>query len=228
MQIIQRRRTNIDPLLLFCDFGTPSSYSGNGTSIANLGTASVSGTLTGSPVYSAAFGGNLQLNGVTDYVQFNDTGAQLVPTVGLTVIAWARLATADRWLLDKAGGSRTGTGYAFAGNGPAGQIDFQINGKVISSLNGQFNNTWTMLSGTWVPSTSMTFRRNDTVLAQTTTTVPSSLGTVNTSMRWGARTPGDFTNGAISIIKVIQKALTATELADEYELYRGRYGLPAL
>jgi hypothetical protein len=170
----------------------------------------------------------LPLDGVNDYVQFNDSGTQLVPTAGLTIINWARIATNDKWSLDKIGGNRTAAGYAFTADQAA--LQFYVNNRFIANPSGNFNNTWGMFSGVWVPSTSMTLRRNaNTILATATTTIPATIGTPTAPLRWGARaTNQDYTNGAISIIKVIGQALTSAELAVEYETFRGRFGLPAL
>ena len=214
--------------LLFCDFGSSASYPGSGTTLTNLGSvAGVSGTLTGGPTFSTANGGTLPLDGVNDYVQFNDSGAQLVPTTGLTIIAWARIATNDKWLLDKIGGNRTAAGYALTADGAA--LQFYVNNRFIANPSGNFNNTWGMFSGVWVPSTSMTLRRNGAILATATTTIPATLGSQATPLRWGGRaTNQDYTSGAISIIKVIGAALSQAELAAEYETFRGRFGLPAL
>ena len=212
--------------LLFCDFGNTASYSGTGTTINNLGTvAGVSGALTGGPTFSMANGGTLPLDGVNDYVQFNNTGTQLVPTTGLTLSAWARITTSDKWLLDGIGGNRTGAGYAFTSSGQS--FEFYVNNRAIANPTGNFNNQWAMWSGVWAP-TSMTLRRNGTVIASANTTIPATIGTPTAPLRWGARTTGDFINGAISMIKVIGAALSQAELAAEYETFRGRFGLPAL
>jgi hypothetical protein len=214
--------------LLFCDFGNSASYPGTGPTISNLGSvAGVSGTLTGGPTFSTANGGTLPLDGVNDYVQFNDSGAQLVPTTGLTIITWARIATNDKWSLDKIGGNRAAGGYALTADGAA--LQFYVNNRFIANPSGNFNNTWGMFSGVWVPSTSMTLRRNVTTLVTATTTIPATLGSQATPLRWGGRaTNQDYISGAISIIKVIGQALTSAELAVEYATFRSRFGLPAL
>jgi hypothetical protein len=215
--------------LLFCDFGSSASYPGSGTTLSNLGSvAGVSGTLTGGPVFSTANGGILPLDGVNDYVQFNDSGTQLVPTAGLTIIIWARIATNDKWSLDKIGGNRAAAGYALTADGAA--LQFYVNNRFIANPSGNFNNTWGMFSGVWVPSTSMTLRRNvTTILATATTTIPATLGSQATPLRWGGRaTNQDYISGAISVIKIIGAALDTAALAVEYETFRSRFGLPAL
>jgi hypothetical protein len=164
---------------------------------------------------------------VNDYVQFNDAGTQLVPTAGLTIIAWARIATNDKWLLDKIGGNRAAAGYALTADGAA--LQFYINNRFIANPTGNFNNTWGMFSGVWVPSTSMILGRNATPLVTATTAIPATLGSQAAPLRWGGRaTNQDYISGAISIIKVIGAALSQAELAAEYETFRGRFGLPAL
>jgi hypothetical protein len=228
---VNRRRPPAAPAtgpLLFADFGNSASYPGTGTTLTNLGSvAGVSGTLTNGPVFSPLNGGTLLLDGLNDYVQFNNAGTQLVPTTGLTIIAWARSLNNDKWLVDGIGGNRAAAGYALAADGSA--LQFYVNNRPVANPGGNFNNQWGMFSGVWVPSTSMTLRRNGTVLVTANTTIPATIGTPTAPLRWGARaTNQDYTNGAISIIKVIGAALSQAELAAEYETFRGRFGLPAL
>jgi hypothetical protein len=221
------------PLLLSCDFGNSASYPGTGTVLNNLGTATgIVGTLTNGPVYSTANGGILTLDGTNDYVQFNDS-TELMPTTGLTVIAWTRTGVADRWLIDKRFGvtpAGVGGGYAIAGGGATGVLEWGVNGRAIVSSVPVNNNTWMMLCGVWVPSSSLTLQRNNTVLATTASGVPATLGTQAAPLRWGGRSSFnvDHWNGQVAILKVFSTALTPSERLAEYNGSRARYGLPAL
>jgi len=230
MLIVPRRRPTPPPAappLLLCDFGNPSSYPGAGTTLANLGTASVAGTLTGGPTYSPTDGGTLPLDGVNDYVQFNDTGGSLIPTAGLTLIVWARTSVSDKYLVDKINGSTANPGYRL-NFGSTGGIVFGVNAAAIASSVGQADGLWMMLSGVWVPSTSLTLRRNNTTLATTTTSVPSAISAQATPLRWGARTTNsDYWNGPIARLVIFGRSLDASELAAEYAANRARFGLPA-
>jgi hypothetical protein len=215
------------PPLLLCDFGNPSSYPGAGTTLTNLGTASCAGTLTGGPTWSPSGGGTLPLDGVNDYVQFNDTGGSLIPTAGLTLIVWARTSINNKYLVDKKNGSFANPGYSLEFNS-VGAISFGVMSALATSSTGQANGAWMMLSGAWVPSTSLTLRRNNTTLATTTTSVPSAISAQTTALRWGARANNsDYWNGSIARLVIFGRSLNASELAAEYAANRARFGLPA-
>jgi hypothetical protein len=212
--------------LLLCDFGNSSSYPGTGTTLTNLGTASVAGTLTNGPVYSAANGGILTLDGTNDYVIFNDSGAQLLPTSGLTVITWIRTSVPDKWILDKQNANGANLGYRLEFNS-GGAIVFGLSGVSATSSGGQANGAWMMLSGVWVPSVSLTLRRNKVTLVSQTLSVPSAIGTQATPMRWGGRSNNaDYLNGNIARLLIYGNSLSEPQLLAEYAAQRERFGLP--
>ena len=226
---VHRRPTvaPVDPPLLLCDFGNSSSYPGAGTAVTNLGTASVAGTLTNSPIWTPSNGGTLTLDGVNDYVQFNDTAGSLIPAAGLTLIVWARTSANDKYLVDKIHGSPANPGYRL-NFGSAGGIVFGVNSTAIASPAGQADGAWMMISGVWVPSVSLTLKRNNATLATTTISVPSAISAQTVPLRWGARaTNADYWNGSIARLVIFGRSLSAAELAAEYEAHRARFGLPA-
>jgi hypothetical protein len=216
---------NVQAPLLLCDFGNSLSYPGTGTALTNLGTASVAGTLINGPTFSSANGGILILDGINDYVAFNDTASQLIPTGGLSVIAWARTGTNDKYLVDKQNGAAANAGYRLELNS-GGAIAFGVMSTTITSPNGQANGAWMMLAGVWTPSVSLRLLRNLSVLATTTTNVPAIILPQSTPMRWGARANNaDYWNGSISRLRIESRALSDAELTSEFNAYRSRYSL---
>ena len=196
--------------------------------MTNLGTAAVTGTLTNGPTYSASNGGILTLDGTNDYVRFNDTPGSLIPTAGLTLIAWARTSTKDKYLVDKMNGGSANPGYRL-NFGSAGGVVFGVNSTVIGSSVNQADGAWMMLSGVWIPSVLLTLRRNNATLATTTTGVPSAILAQTAPLRWGARANNaDYWNGPIARLVIFGRSLSAAELAAEYEAHYARFGLPAL
>lgn len=214
--------------LVVCDFGNSSSYPGAGTTITNLGTSGGNGTLTNGPTYSSSDGGVLTLNGTNQYVQFSDTGNSIIPSNGLTIIAWTKTSVTDRFLVDKGGGALEGAGYVLYFSG-GGNIQFSINNTTVTTtLASQANGQWMMLSAIWMPSTSMTIRRNTTSMTTTATGVtPSAISISSYSLRWGGRALGaaDHWNGSISRLVIDSRAWSNAELSTEFNAYRARYGL---
>lgn len=74
-------------LLFHADFSNILCYSGSGTSISNLISGGVSGTLVNGPTFSSDAGGCIVLDGSNDYISFGTTGLAPAST---TVEVWFR------------------------------------------------------------------------------------------------------------------------------------------
>jgi hypothetical protein len=81
-------------LVLCLDAANNKSYSGTGTSWADLSGNNYNGTLTNSPTFSGLNGGNIVLNGTNQYVNIN-YNVNLNPATNVSVSVWARLTVND-------------------------------------------------------------------------------------------------------------------------------------
>jgi hypothetical protein len=211
-------------LVLCLDAANPKSYPGTGTTWTDISGSGNNGTLVNGVGYSSDNSGTLVFDGSNDYVSFNDTN--LIPTAGLTVSAWAKTSVADRWLLDKANGSGTfSTGWALVGN-EASKIVFGISGKTVSSIENITTNLYLNIVGVWIPSTSLILYLNGVQANINNTSIPSSISTTAANLRVGGRANNtDYWNGNISQVSVYNRALTTTEVTQNFNAFRGRFNI---
>lgn len=233
-----------DGLVLDIDAGISTSYSGIGTSWTDLGPISKNGTLTNGPTYSSTNGGSIVFDGTNQYAYISSPspfGGQNLFTFEI----WVNFTsiTGDYGAISKAawlfaGGTGSGVGQAEFSVRSANTtsftpntIDFgRGNGGTTGSLS--INVSSLISNGNWYQIVLVRSASN----AQTVYLNGSSIGTGNVSNSFGdgqtdfgaihgnASFDG-YLNGRISNIKIYDRALTASEVQQNYNALRGRFGL---
>ena len=216
-----------DGLVLCLDAANSKSYPGSGTSWADLSGNSYNGTLTNGPTYSSDNGGSIVFDGTDDYASFP------IPTTSITNITMTGFVYVN-----------LGTNGAFFRNGNAG------NGYSIGIGNTTFDNTGNKIIALfpgirWVVSTSsynsgwqmITFILNASSVVSgylNTTPITFPTGTnpnTPTSNFYLGRNVGDEPSGAraanckIGNFMFYNRALSSTEILQNYNATKGRFGL---
>ena len=210
-------------LVLCLDAGNPKSYPGSGTTWTDLSGNGNTGTLVNGPTYNSANGGSIVFDGVNDYI---DTSGNvgLLPTAGLTLSAWAKTSTKDKFLINKANGSVT-TGYALY-QISVGYLYFNLAPITLYSTTYVSDNVWHYMVGVWTPSSSMRIYVDGVMVAQSTTSIPAAIIDPGMNLWIGKRGNGaDLWNGNISSVSIYNRALSAAELQQNFNALRGRYGV---
>jgi hypothetical protein len=211
-------------LVLELDAADRNSYPGSGTTWRDLsGTDnSNNGTLTNGPTFSNTNNGNIVFNGSTQYVAFTDIG--LIPTTGLTVSVWFKTTVADRWLIDKAAGA-TINGYSLRGTSTS-DIQFSVNTITIGGGVIVTGGNWIQAVGTWTPSTSIIFYLAGVQVSSTTTSIPASITNPSSNLQVARRSTNvDYWNGSVAQVLIYTRALSATEILQNYNAQKSRFGL---
>jgi len=230
-----------DGLVLCLDAGNAKSYPGSGTSWTDLSGQGNTGTLTNGPTYSSADGGSIVFDGSNDYVDFGSNGASAVNGLSeVTVQIWYKSDSVgnNRGLIfggtsnaqdngiavrfDSAGVVGGGTnvikaGFGLYGGGGANFIE--------SSSNIQ-STDWTFITVVCDLGTSIKLYKN---AVEDTPTASSSSGQSSISncdgLVVGYGKDQDEWDGKVSNVKIYNKALTASEVQQNYNALKGRYGL---
>jgi hypothetical protein len=232
-------------LVLCLDAGNRKSYPGSGTAWTDLSGRGNTGTLTNGPTYSSANGGSLGFDGLDDFgsvssSQFqsgnnpltmevwfrwsgngtntnnvlfaygNDAGAHRVPSLYLTPSKFRFEFGSSSGIVDSNTTIQTNTWYQ--GVGVYNNKQFESTTKVY--INGLLENT------TSYNSASIDLNGSNGQTAGIGGAF-SSFGNVGTG---ATRRYGTF-NGNIALIKYYNRDLTATEIAQNYNALKGRYGL---
>lgn len=212
-------------LVLCLDAGNPRSYIGTGTTWRDVGGNFSPSSLVNGPTYTSTNGAFFTFDGVDDYGTVQNT------TLGNGDLAW----TCSAWVKTTTAVSSLGTGSVLsnASGGPVYSMMGVNNGKIVywtyqnsawaqklgnATVN---DNIWHML--TWVNYTNSTM---DMYVdgALDANVANSTSGNNNPIDRLGGSWAASF-SGSISQILIYQSiSLTATQVLQNFNAHRGRYG----
>ena len=235
-------------LVLNLDAGSKLSYPGTGTSWLDLSGNGNTGTLVNGPTYSSANGGAIVFDGVNDYGKTNSN--VLLPFKAFTANFWVRtIAQNGVNVFAGLGNSRVGlsNGAGFW-VGLDNRFNNNANGLsfVIVDQSGNYAaynttiwtyaiNTWYNICATWTYTGASTAKIFVNGTEQATSIVGSS-GVPGTGQFAPSSdlTIGSYDfdrpsllpfNGNISQGSIYNRALTATEVSQNFNALRGRYGI---
>ena len=223
MALAHSPRIVSDGLILAIDAGNTKSYPGSRTAWTDLSGNSNNGTLTNGPTYSSTDGGSIVFDGTNDYVQTSYT-TQLND---FTICSWFKSNSSGSWarIADK----DYDTGFWFGRDGSSanswgGGVKTGSNFNYITLSNNQWHFLVMARTGT-----SLTVYGDGITNTNTTTCGSGSIdatalslgGTINDS----EGTQRDWFTGNIAQVSIYNKALTASEVAQNYNALKGRYGL---
>ena len=221
MSVFAGPEINESGLVLYLDAGNIKSYPGSGTSWTDISGRGNTGTLTNGPTYSSANGGSIVFDGVDDYVLVTQT-----LTTPFTITGFIRYTDQAKTLntfintnphpvlgisLNRLGGGQL---YVYIGNGSG----WLAAPSIISSTNMNVNQ-WYQVSFTSTGSGSTLYLNG--VNVGTSVHSPSGWG----SSYYLGTGAGEYLKGNIATTQIYNRALTATEVSQNFNALRGRYGI---
>ena len=209
-------------LLLALDAADKLSYPGSGTTWRNLASNNFNCTLTNGPTFSGANMGSIVYDGVDD-----SATCSLVTSDAnnVTMESWFKATTlpGDRGLMLNGNGGSSGYGLQFGACGTAGTTLYVFFGGVscnVVSYGTLVTNTWyqAVYTRTTSPGISNILYINGISRSTNTSSNPNAPA--------GTTSIGDpGYPGYISIARIYNRALTATEVLQNYNATKNRYGL---
>lgn len=210
-------------LILNLDLGNYSSYRGTGTSITDLSGIGNTGTLINGPVFSSANAGILSFDGVDDHIDVPSitsitgdfTAGVWFYTTATTDVNYKRLVDlnyASGFWMGRQTNTNNWGGGILAGNFP--------HGIYLPFANGQWHYLVLIRNG----STHILYGDGTSNTASTTV----STGNLSSSSLFIAKQPeggGTFFNGNIAQVQIYNRALSATEVQQNYNALKQRFGL---
>jgi hypothetical protein len=225
MALLHSPRIVTDGLVLCLDAANRKSYPGSGTVWRDLA-GSNNGTLTNGPTFSSANMGSIVFDGSNDYVANNN----IISDKPLTISFWSKInATKNQCFYC----SRTeiGRGISIFGlglGGPQNTVRFD------TGLD-QWTTGYNIPINTWVNINLLVDSSNKTLFVNgvlhSTTPFSSSIVNISTSLftigasHINGTTIGNFLNGTISNYFIYNRALTPTEIQQNYNATKGRFKL---
>lgn len=202
-------------------------------SLVNMVSNTNHGTAINGPTYSSSNGGSLVFNGTNQYISVANSSAINPNTGSFTIIVWANSDPSnggDGWDLWVAKRTNGNNGYYLGVNNPLG-VKFMIgndsNSRTDTGFISYTFNTWAMYTAILNrTANTQTIIKNN--YEETSTATPSGGNYSNT----GALSIGGdiginayYVNGRVPIVQMYNRALSATEVAQNFNALRGRYGI---
>ncbi len=220
-------------LILYYDPSNTLSYSGSGTSLLNLASGSLNGTMT-SVSFTTPY---LNFNGTTSQVSVADN-ALLEPGSGdWTIEMWIRysvIAGKTRTYLSKTnnGGGAADWGYGFRTNSVANTTYMEV-GNGTTSINSPATpvttGVWYQIVGVWtnIALNSIALYKNGDLVGSNSHSF-TSIKNTTTPLYIGNYNGNEFAQqfeGNIGVVRIYNRALTAAEIQTNYNANKSLYGL---
>jgi hypothetical protein len=210
-----------DGLVLNLDAGNPASYPGSGTTWFDLSGSGNNGTLVNGVGYSSDNLGSLVFDGVDDFINLNFPFTQSSSANSYTIVMGAKLSTTSGSRRQLWSSDNGGFDWSFgAGDGTRFII---FSGE--NSYTGRLQDTnWHIFTAQWSSSFG-TRLYIDNVLDISTANI-SYDSSISSTTSIG-RNPGfgEYWNGNVSFVQLYNRALTASEIAQNFNALRSRYGI---
>jgi len=221
-----------DGLVFAVDAANTKSYPGSGTTWTDL-TGGDSGTLTNTPTFSSNYGGIINFNGTDEYAAFGDN---IIVTNKLSAFAWTRFYdTNQNPIAVKGIGYTGGREYGLYGFGSpfriaavvadesAGDVDVIYGNTTLST------NTWYYIGFVWDGSTTnMDVYLNGQDDGGGTTSV-TEIENLSDSLNVGRNATNagipEYANADIAYIQIYNRVLSASEILQNYNALKSRFGL---
>jgi hypothetical protein len=232
-----------DGLVLYIDAANTKSYPGSGTVWTDLSRTQITGSLTNGPTFNTQNGGSIFFDGTDDIVDFG-TSDSLNFTDSFSVSFWMRanLSIANkaqffvnRWTWD-VGSFRQWTFDNIIQRIPVSvigtnSIAFSISSAgtdgtsvIISSSNSAYSNNWVNVCGIWDKSNIYLYING--VSANTPRPATAMVSTPNRKTFIGGTLSANIPiTGSIAITSMYNRALSATEVLQNFEATRERFGV---
>jgi hypothetical protein len=236
MGINYNPRTVTDGLVLALDAANRKSYPTTGTTWTDLSGRGNNGTLTNGPTYSSANGGSIVFDGVNDYVDLG-TATSLGFSAVRTISCWTKITVIGGHILsmwDLVGGVDQRTFIIAPDSGSSKFIslwspDGGSDGTILYdtstiSLNTWYNLTIIYRSGVrelWVNGALVSSLSQATIYTSAST---NRLG-LGAAIGRSSDTPIAFLNGNTAQVSLYNRALTATEITQNYNALKGRFSI---
>nr|QMP83413.1 MAG: hypothetical protein [Caudoviricetes sp.] len=214
-------------LVLYYDVNEPVCYSSGRTDIQDLSRNGNTGTLVNGVGYSANNGGSLVFDGVNDYIGIPNNTA--LDTLTPTVEVWIKTNTTSQngFWFEK---GSVNTQYSLFQEG--GSIQWRMNIGGITNLTtttANFINTsnWYQVVGTYTSGTRRLYINGILVNSDTQSgTIATNSGGMSIGVYGGfSGGRGYYYNGNLSSCRIYNRALSATEIQQNFNASRNRFGI---
>ena len=211
-------KTVTNGLVLSLDAANTKSYPRSGTTWSDLSGNSNNGTLTNGPTFSGANGGSIVFDGTNDY-----TSTNFKPSGERSYFIWVKFSS----LTHSSGHQLTGTqetnSYTYIGIQNGGDVYYYAGASTGGNIGNPVTvNTWVNLGFALFPDGSRRVYKNGIEIHYNTGGLG---GTATLEFSVGCINGNYFITGNIAQVFVYNRALSASEVSQNYNATKSRFGL---
>lgn len=216
-------KISTDGLVLYLDAANTKSYPGSGTVWSDLSRGGNNGTLTNGPTFNSTNGGSIVFDGVDDYVIRDSTSFSLNANSGATMGCWVKVSNGETQAI-LLSHHQLNVNNGFRLQVYDGLLNYTLGGVADYSTSINISdNQWKYIVASSIGSTSLVYINGvlrSTILISSMIGVPNSymigkLGFANTY----------YLSGSVSQTQIYNRALSATEVLQNYNATKSRFGL---
>jgi len=216
-----------DGLVLNLDAGFTPSYPKNGTTWYDVG-GSNNGTLTNGPTFNSNDGGSIVFDGTNDKIICqNSSSIDFDNTQSFTTCCWVYLTSISGYEVF-VGKHSGGVGYIpnLQWQGTTPQLRWWINNNVnvVYSSNKTYINQWRFVCMSVERPSNTGYIFEDGILVSSGSVSSNNLSN-NEVLQIGNDYFGSALTGKISIVQIYNRLLTQSEVLQNYNAQKGRFGL---
>jgi len=220
-----------DGLVFAVDAANYGSYPGSGTTWTDLA-GSNNGTLTNGPLFDSNNGGSIDFDGSNDYIDFGDFDNTQVSSA-ITLSIWFNASYSNLKLLIGNGGGWSAGGFCMFMYSSKVRFELQGTGKKALDIPTSFFGQWQNMVGTWENGGLMRGYVNGSQVVTTSgiTAISSNSNTGYLRMGGKGANPGapglgtGYANANIALTQIYSKALSASEVLQNYNSLKSRFNL---
>ena len=224
-----------DGLVLHLDAGNYESYPIAGTTWYDLSGRGNNGTLTSGPTYIRNGGGAIDFDGTNDYASFTSSRYQLQSfsiaiwvnpqtqnAALVSLLDYSHTSPAVNWVVQSEDATTNRYYYLAYGDGSS----FQPSGNFGAGKGVQLTtNEWQYLVFTKTGTAVRGYRNSVEVLTATATNGTVSYNATQIAVAALATGGSRFFKGYVPIVKIYNRALTPTEVAENFNATRARFNI---
>lgn len=224
-------------LVLYLDAGNTKSYTSGSTTWTDLSGNNNNGTLTNGPTFNSSNNGSIVFDGTNDYISVNNSSTNNMSTTNaFTISSWFKAAQngipSTSEIFHKRNNAPTYVSYGVSWqklnqntyNNVSCRIGFSDDTYSDLSSNFLLLNVWYLATQTFDGSNHKLYI-NDT-LHSSASISGKTVKDENLNMTFGSYAGGsEHFNGSISTGCLYNRALSASEILQNYNATKGRYGL---
>ena len=211
-------KTVTNGLVLSLDAANTKSYPKSGTTWTDLSGNSNTGTLTNGPTFSGANGGSIVYDGTNDY-----TSTNFKPSGERSYFIWVKFSSLTHSSGYQLTGTQESNAFTYIGIENGGGIYYYAGASTGGSIGNPVTvNTWVNIGFALFPDGSRRVYKNGIEIHYNTgglggtATLEFSVGCVNQT---------HFITGNISQVSIYNRAITSTEVLQNYNATKSRFGL---